>query len=170
MPEFRLQFPASAIEGLASRYSYQDDRNALAAGAAARRRGHFERGEFLTVCSWKTGRSRSRVETNDDAAVEQATRAALLTSDEGKRMDALLTLNGVGIPTGSALLFAAYPDRYSILDVRALESLGQRGRTAYPISYWCSYLAACRKLAKEHSASLRTLDKALWQHSVERGA
>ncbi len=169
MADFRLQFPPDEIRPLAGRYSYQDDSKALAAGAAARRRGHFTRGEFLTVCAWKTARSKSKVEANDDAAVEQATRLALAAGDEAKRMEALLTLNGVGIPTASALLFTAYPDRYPILDVRALQSLGHRARTTYPVSYWRRYLDACRSLAEQHGVTLRVLDKALWQHSVERG-
>ena len=44
---------------------------------------------------------------------------------------ALVKLNGVGVPTGSALLHFAFPKDYPILDVRALESLGSRGRTTY---------------------------------------
>jgi hypothetical protein len=51
--------------------------------------------------------------------------------------------------------------------VRALESLGVRGRTQYPVSFWLDYLDACRMLARRHGVSLRTLDKALWQHSKE---
>jgi hypothetical protein len=82
-------------------------------------------------------------------------------------MEALLTLQGVGIPTASTLLHFAFPDDYPILDVRALQSLGQKGRSIYPLSFWISYLAACRALAKEHGVTIRTLDKALWQYSRE---
>jgi hypothetical protein len=66
------------------------------------------------------------------------------------------------------LLFFAYPDDYPILDVRALESLGVGPRSQYPVSFWLAYLEACRELARRHSVSIRTLDKALWQHSRER--
>jgi hypothetical protein len=85
-------------------------------------------------------------------------------------MEALLALQGVGVPTASVLLHFAHPDDYPILDVRALESLGHSGRSTYPVSFWLRYLDACRDLAARHGVSVRTLDKALWQHSKERAA
>jgi hypothetical protein len=38
------------------------------------------------------------------------------------------------------------------------------------VSFWLEYLLACRTLAGRHGVSIRTLDKALWQHSKERGS
>ena len=57
-----------------------------------------------------------------------------------------------------------------ILDYRALEALGVKSRSTYPLSFWLAYLAACRRLAKQHGVSVRTLDKALWQWSKERAS
>ena len=51
-------------------------------------------------------------------------------------MEVLIALEGVGVPTASMLLHFAFPDDYPILDVRALESLGPRSRTVYPVEYW----------------------------------
>jgi hypothetical protein len=85
-------------------------------------------------------------------------------------MAALLELEGVGVPTASTLLYCAFPADYPILDVRALDSLGVKPRSQYPIAFWLSYLAACRELAALGGVSIRTLDKALWQHSKERSA
>ncbi|HEY2651278.1 MAG TPA: hypothetical protein VGI50_05105, partial [Solirubrobacteraceae bacterium] len=65
------------------------------------------------------------------------------------------------------LLYFAFPDDYPILDVRALESLGVKPRSTYPVSFWLDYLEACRRLARDAGVSIRTLDKALWQHSKE---
>lgn len=120
------------------------------------------------MCAWKTGRSKRRVRSNPAATVEGATRRALAAPDERSRMAALTSLRGVGVPTASTLLFAAEPERYPILDRRALESLGRRPRGVYPASFWLGYLDACRGLAAEHGVAQRTLDKALWQHSYER--
>lgn len=170
MTDFGLQFPPAEIEALAARFGYTDDAACRAAGAAARARGHYTREEFLTVCEWKTSRSRSKVERNDAAAVEEATRHALESADERERMEALAALEGVGVPTASTLLHFAFPDDYPILDVRALESLGQRSRSVYPVEYWLRYLDVCRELALRHGVSIRTLDKALWQNSKEGGA
>lgn len=170
MPTFKLQFPASEIQALASRFGYADDARLLAAGAAARARVHYTRDEFIAVCAWKTPRSRSKVASNSESAVIEATRRALTTANEETRMSALLELAGVGVPTASVLLYVAFPDDYPILDVRALESLGVKPRSQYPVSFWLTYLSVCRELARSYGVSIRTLDKALWQHSKERAA
>jgi hypothetical protein len=169
-PIFELQFPARDIEPLARRFPDVDDSRFLAAGAGARARGHYTREEFIDVCGWKTVRSRSKVASNSEAAVIEATGRALATRDEATRIQALLELEGVGVPTGSVLLYFAFPDDYPILDVRALQSLGVTPRTQYPVSFWLAYLAACRDLAHRYTVHIRTLDKALWQHSKEVGS
>ncbi len=169
MPRFALQFPADDVPQLAARFSYgKPDDDCLAAGAAARARGSFTRDELILICAWKTERSKSRVATNTETEVEFATAQALRTDDEGKRMEALTSLAGVGVPTASALLFFAFPNDYPILDRRALESLGQKWRTVYPTPYWTNYLLACRRIAGELGVPIRTLDKALWQASKEK--
>ena len=170
MPEFRMQFPCRAVGALARRFGVLDDAACHAAGRAARARGYYSREEFVLVCAWKTERSRSRVASNAARDVKRATRRALGADDEASRMEALLTLTGVGVPTASTLLYFAFPDAYPILDVRALESLGVKARSQYPVSFWLAYLSACRELAARCGVDIRTLDKALWQYSKERAA
>ena len=119
------------------------------------------------MCAWKTVRSRPKVAANTEAAIVDATGRALAAGDEASRIAALLELEGVGVPTASTLLYFALPDDYPILDIRALESLGVKPRSTYPVSFWLEYLDACRRLARDAGVSLRTLDKALWQYSKE---
>ena len=166
-PAFELQFPIEDVTALAARFPAMDERRFLAVGAAVRARGHYTRAEFIEVCAWKTPRSRPRVAANPPRTVVAATRRALGTADEAPRIAALLELDGVGVPTASTLLYAAFPDEYPILDVRVLESLGLKSRSVYPVSFWLGYLEACRTLARSAAVSLRTLDKALWQYSKE---
>jgi hypothetical protein len=166
---FQLQFPASEIPVLAARFPALDDGATHRLGAAARARGYYRRAEFLVVCAWKTPRSRPKVQANSPRAIRAATTIALSpASSEQTRMEALTSLEGVGVPTASTLLYVAFPADYPILDVRALHALGHKPRSVYPTSYWLAYLEACRGLAAEHGVSLRTLDKALWQWSKER--
>jgi len=164
---FTLQFPAEEIQELAARFGSLDESPLLAIGAAARGRGHYTRPEFIEVCAWKTHRSRPKISSNTEAEVIAVTGRALAATDEGARMQALLELTGVGVPTASTLLYAGYPADYPILDVRALESLGVRPRSQYPVSFWLEYLDACREIARGNRVSIRTLDKALWQRSKE---
>ncbi len=153
---------------LAARFPEMDDAPGLALGATVRARGHYTRAEFIEVCGWKTVRSRPKVAANTEAAVADATGRALASVDEAARVSALLELEGVGVPTASTLLYFVFPDDYPILDVRALESLGVKPRSTYPVSFWLAYLAACRALARRARVSIRTLDKALWEYSKER--
>jgi hypothetical protein len=168
MPVFELQFPLDEIDALAARFPGGDDGRLHEVGVAVVGRGYYTREEFIEVCAWKTVRSRPKVSGNTEAAVVRATGLAIGTEDESVRMTALLELDGVGVPTASTLLYCAFPDHYPILDVRALESLGVKPRSQYPLSFWLGYLDACRELARGAAVSLRTLDKALWQHSQER--
>ena len=107
MPTFELQFPAEEIVALAGRFGHSEDAHHLAAGAAARARGHYTREEFIEVCAWKTARSRSKVASNAESAVVQATGRALAAADETTRTSTLLELEGVGAPTASTLLYCA---------------------------------------------------------------
>jgi len=167
---FALRFDPVEIAALAARFGDDaGDAWPAALGAGAVVRGHYTRAEFLALCEWKSARSRPLVAANAAGAVRSSTRRALAAAaGERERIEALLALRGVGMPTASVLLHFAMPDRYPILDVRALESLGVTGRTSYPIAFWLEYVDACRRLAAAHRVSLRTLDKALWQASKER--
>jgi hypothetical protein len=120
------------------------------------------------LCEWKSARTKSRVAQNSDVFVEAITRAAFVTEDEHERMTALCALRGVEAPTASVLLHFAFPDRYPIIDWRALESLGQPEQATYTVRYWVAYVDECRKLAQSAGVSMRALDKALWQYSRER--
>jgi hypothetical protein len=58
-------------------------------------------------------------------------------------------------------------ERYTIIDCRALESLGVKNYIA-TVNYYLTYLEHCRHFASEHAVGLRELDRALWQWSKER--
>jgi hypothetical protein len=166
---FELQFPPADIPALAARFGDSGDDACLRAGAAARARGRYTRGELLLLCAWKSPRSRPLVARNSPGRIARATGAAFaVAAGEVERIEALLGLDGVGVPSASVLLHFWRPEAYPILDVRALESLGLKGRSVYPVSFWLGYVTACRDLAAAHGVTLRTLDKALWQHSKER--
>jgi len=82
------------------------------------------------------------------------------------RVAELVRLQGVGVPVASALLHFTDPEKFPILDFRALASLGDlRRRTTYTNEFWVSYLQRCQALADDIGVSVRDLDKALWQAS-----
>ena len=137
---FALQFPIEEVREYAKRFPGQADDPGLALGRAARGRGYYTLTEFRTICRWKTVRSAPLVARNTGPRVKAATNVGLReTSSEVERMDALRSLDGVSWPTASVLLHLAYPERYPILDWRALHALGVR-RSSYNQRFWEAYV------------------------------
>jgi hypothetical protein len=170
MPEFALQFPIERAPEYAGRYAYEDDEAVIAIGRAARERGHYTRPEFISVCAWKSPRTRPYAARNSARAVEEATGVALsATSTERQRVESLRSLHGVEWPTASVFLHLAYPERYPILDQRALQALGVPQPPAYSFRFWDAYVTAWLRLLDQSGLDGRTFDQALWQWSKERG-
>ena len=167
IPVFRLRFPIEEVPMFAAAYPAADDAEVEAIGATARMRGRYTRDEFLAVARWKTPRAESRCARNSESLVEEATATALRASDERLRLGILTLLQGVEVPTASALLHLAHHDPYPIVDVRALWSLGVDALPAsWPPECWIAYTHACRSLARQAGVSMRVLDRALWQYAT----
>lgn len=169
MSRFQLQFPIERVCDYAQRYAYDDDAEVLAIGRSARERCYYTFDEFATVCRWKSHRTASHVAKNTRESVEAATRVGLgKGSIERERMRALVGLHGVARPTASVLLHLAYPERYPILDWRALQALGVRRAPSYSFRFWEAYVSAWLALVEQAGVDGRTLDRALWQWSKEQ--
>jgi hypothetical protein len=169
MPEFSLQFPFEQVREYAARYT-DDDEDVLAIGRTVRGRGHYTLDEFREVCRWKTPRSAPLVAQNSGDVVEAATRVALAdAASERERVKELQSLRGVGLPTASVLLHLVYPERYPILDVRALHALGVPA-PSHSYRLWESYVGEYRRLVSQADVDGRTLDQALWQWSREQSS
>jgi hypothetical protein len=84
----------------------------------------YEPEEVMTVRTSKMPRSKPLVAANPRTDVVDATRRALdATADERDRMESLLALRGVDVPSGSALLHFAEPEAYPILDGVTVQTL-----------------------------------------------
>jgi hypothetical protein len=165
---FNLQFDVRQVGAYAARYPDEDDTLVLAIGCEARRRGHYTREEFIAACRWKTPGSGPLVATNSAGEIETATRIALSdASTERERVDGLRSLAGVEFPTASVLLHLAYPERYPILDKRALHALGVRPAATYSFRFWTEYVEKYRRLVEQARVDGRTVDRSLWQWSSE---
>lgn len=170
MKEFQLQFDANLISEMADRYSFQqEDTEALEAGEEIRK-GQYTRDNLEKIFEWKTnGRGRSRLSKNNDEEIRDALYLASIAKTDRSAVAVLLGLSGVQVPVASAILTSLDPERFTIIDFRALEALGKKRKEqkTATIDYYLEYLEYCRSLAKEADISLRTLDRALWQWSKE---
>jgi len=166
---FKLQFDQKDIVYWSQRYPIKDDFQVEEVIAPrVRMFGYYTKPEFLVMCHWKTPRSKRKVESNADDFVKEVTQIALSTKQEKLKIEILTLLSGVSWPTASVLLHYGYENLYPILDTRALESLGiDDSSVTYNFDFWWTYTKFCRQLSKEAGVSMRTMDRALWQHSKE---
>jgi hypothetical protein len=168
---FVLQFPPSELLALSDRYGYGQDNDALNAGRNIAN-SDYSIANLKIVIGWKSARIAGLIEENSPSAVAKALRFATdKRTSEKWAIETLCELKGVGIPVASAILTMVYPDRYTIIDFRALKALGiQRGAGEETADFYLEYLQGCRSLARDYKISLRTLDRALWQWSKEHGS
>jgi hypothetical protein len=169
----KLRLPATKIETLSKDYenSLNERDHALTKALTdeifpsylANR--FLTKNEFVTVCSWKTPRSKPLCESNDGELIKEISSIALTTPSEKLKIKIWTLLVGVRWPTASVFLHFAFPDRYPILDFRALWSLGVQVPNQYTFDFWWEYTLHCRSIAKEYGVSMRVLDQALWQYS-----
>jgi hypothetical protein len=164
---FILRFKPEQIRFWADRYSYQDDTLLeKVIGPRSRAQGYLTRDDFCALCEWKSARPKMHCLKNSENDIRAITAIALSTSDEKLRMDALTALRGVEMRTASAILHFCAKDRYPILDVNALWSVGfDQPPRWYGFNLWWSYTEYCRRLADTAAVSMRILDRALWQYS-----
>lgn len=129
----------------------------------------LDRNHFIKLGTWKSPRAKNqyshRLNTNE--RVKELTAFALTSKDEYIRIMVPQIIKGVSWGVASVILHFAYPDDYTILDYRAIWSLGLKQPKQYNFDYWLEYTVEVKKLAKKLNISLRTLDKALWQYSKE---
>jgi hypothetical protein len=144
-----------------------EGKEALEAGRAIRG-GDFSVEPLRTIYIWKTGgRGKSRLERNSEAEIKEALHLASIAKEPRSAIAVLVGLSGVDVPVASAILTAMYPKKYTILDFRALEALGNRTKDR-SLRFYLSYLRYCIELARKWGMPLRDLDHALWDWSKHR--
>ncbi|HEY3855652.1 MAG TPA: hypothetical protein VGO67_14780 [Verrucomicrobiae bacterium] len=169
----KLRFPMERIVELANHYDrVTGERDRLLADRITHeifpayiRGGYLTRQGFLTVCAWKTPRSKPHCESNESALIKEISALALDTNSECMRIQAWTLLAGVKWPTASVFLHFAFHNRYPILDYRALWSLQEEVPSQYTFPFWEDYVEFCRSLRRKAGVTMRVLDKALWTYS-----
>lgn len=105
-----------------------------------------------------------------DKQVRDWTRRALACSDDLGSLCIAGLLPGAGPGGASAILMAAEPSRFTVMDTRAIKSLAyldrwkiveQGDKASY--WHWPAYLDECRRLAAISGLTLREIDRALYK-------
>jgi len=160
---FVLQFQPTEIDDLVSRRltSVQQDMAFQAGSRIAN--GNYSRDNLNVIVAWKMeGVHLTRVVSylgqNTDADIDHALRFAIAANTERSAIEILDRLHGVGVPVASAVLTTINPEKYTIIDIYALRSLGIWDGPTDKVDYYLAYLQKCRELAQQFKMSLRTLD------------
>jgi hypothetical protein len=135
----------------------------------ARRRGYLSTAELEKICRWKSARAIHLIRKNGAARVRTVTRRALATRDEHRRLEVLMSLNGVSLPMASAILTLLNPQRYGVIDIRVwqlLHAIGLVTKTAsgvgFRFDHWHQFLTIVRHFAKEFQTSARVIERSLF--------
>ena len=179
---FQLQPAEADLQQLAEEYwqkagekEHQLEQAAFEAGEAIRN-GEYTLANLEAIVRWKSERVVHYLIGNSNEKIQRAlaTAAAPEATTEAA-VKALLELHGVDLPVASAILAAIYPERYTVLDFRALEALGH---SRHDVHFYEEYLAFCKRLAESNIVKpqdqlpaptpLRALDRALWEWSRNR--
>jgi len=136
---------------------------------AASRRGYLTQGELAAVCRWKSSRAIQHIRANNYYRVRSATAAAMATTSEKRRLEALLQLKGVSVPMASAVLMLLYPWRYGVIDIRVWQLLhgvgavsGNRRGTGFSLANWLQFLSIVRDLSSRLKVSARAVERTLF--------
>ena len=136
-------------------------------GQEAKKRGYLYFNDFYEICMWKSARQKKRYIKNK-YIIEEKSKRAFAEKDPTRQMDILCELDGVRIPTASALLTVVYPESYAVIDIRCLEVLREKyGQKDYlgksmSIKNWRKYLILMQEWADENKVTTRELDMALF--------
>ena len=106
-----------------TRKTERKEERAFAAGARIQH-GDYGREPLAMIYEWRTGgRGKGRLAKNSDEEINDALRLAVAAKTERSAVAVLTGLQGVDVPVASAVLTAIDQERYTVIDVRALESL-----------------------------------------------
>ena len=141
--------------------------------------------DVLLILKWKLGRIKaSNYKTVSDRSISSINEAVKSASEESCWVRSLVALDavpGIGLPTATAILTVCYPDQFTILDWRVLESLRLYPSRLMPAEarkydsadwtakeYVEEFLPQVKERSRIWNSSLRAADQALWGLSVER--
>ncbi len=141
--------------------NYGKEQLAFEAGAKIAR-GSNEASLLSQIADWKSPRRKALLKRNSSTSLRVALDVARIESIPSVAILALCRLEGVGIPMASAILTAIRPKEFTVIDVRALNSLGLKNRTINKHLY-SQYLEFCLRKSQELGMSLRSFDRALWK-------
>lgn len=136
-----------------------------------RTRRLLEKPELEAICRWKSARAIRLIRSNTEATIRRTTREAFATRSEQKRLELLVSLDGVSIPMASAILTLVWPERYGVIDIRvwqvlyALKSVSTKPNgVGFHFKNWYKMLCILRYHARRLDCSVRDVERTLFRY------
>jgi hypothetical protein len=179
MATFELQPAKAELQQLAEQYwqktgekEHELEEAAFEAGAAIRK-GDLSLVNLEIIVRWKSERVVHYLIGNSEEKIRQVLAvAASPASSVRAAVEALTSLRGIDISVASAIMATIYPERYAVLDFRALDALGH---ARHDVEFYEKFLTFCRAAAESGSIQpqgdlpgptrLHALERALWEWS-----
>ncbi len=140
----------------------------------AKERGYCDKKEFLEICMWKSPRPKRHYIKNSEEDIVETTKEVFSTDSEKKKVELLIRLRGVSIPTASAVLTITDPGNYGVIDIRVWQIFYLYGvvrknpqGVGFDVDSWCDYLMKLRSYAKKFNVNARDIERTLFYHHKE---
>ena len=174
--KMKLRFCESKIDYWADRYTERQrekdrtkEQHLIDLKSDVQSRRYLTKDELHEIAHWKSPRRAALTLENTDTFIKEVMESAFTATDNWTKLLTLTQLQGIGQPTASAILHLYDNERYPLLDIHALWSVGLEwtARNSYP--FWLDYVRFCRDIANRNNVSMRELDRALWKYSSDYG-
>ena len=138
---------------------------------SAKRRGYITKKEFLEVCMWKSPRPKKSYLNNLEKEIILISKKILSTKLEKRKIELLISLKGVSIPTASAILTIIDPKNYGVIDIRVWQLLYLYGSVKvkpnganFNFKNYYNYLMQLRYYAKKFKVKVRDIERTLFEY------
>ena len=120
-----------------------------------KKRGYLTKDEFIKIGMWKSPRSKKHYLKNSEKDIELVTKKSFSSNSEKEKIEILIKLHGVKIPTASAILMLIDPQNYGVIDIRVWQTLYLYNEANtkpdgknFNSDDWVTYLTKIRLFAK----------------------
>ena len=162
---FKLPCSLSELKALVPTYNYRSEAEFQAIDQRLQGKKALTKNDLRAFIAWKSPRTKSKVEANDDATVLQVSRIAIAMPEPYLAVHTLTVLAGVGISVASAIMAFVNPDVHAVMDRHTVRALGEKNLylgtwTVRDYEEYRSFL-----LKHEYKMSLRELEQGLFVYS-----
>jgi len=133
--------------------------------------GCISKTDFIKIGMWKSPRQKKKYLDNSEQEVKDITKISFACDNEKIKILSLTALNGVSIPTASAILMLTDPENYGVIDIRVWQALHSYGLVSdcesgvgLSLNNWIEYLKIIRTYAEKYQLSARAVEQILFKH------